>query len=303
MDVGIIGCGFVSRLHVEAWQAMDAKRIVYCDSDPSKKADYTDFYDMFKKESLDAVSVCTTPFNHAEIIKEALKHDCYVLVEKPFTCTSKEAEQFLGSKKVTVVHNEILESYLYEAWQFIKSGKLGEVYEANIYLMATLKDAMTANLNHWSYKMRGGRITECLPHPIYTAQCLLGQDDLWVRNVFARPFPDRVTYRELRCVLTSNNARANINVRLDALGDTSDVNVFGSLGVLKASLMPRMFHVKLYGKYNDGEEIMSTKRKHACMQPRCMIIRSLLDGQPIFTAEHAYYNIKIIDDILAELEK
>lgn len=302
--VGIVGCGFVSKFHVEAWKKVGAEEFVLCDSNPKMfmahgklaETTYTDYHSMLENEELDAVSVCTPPFNHAEIAEEALKHGCYVLVEKPFTVTTKEASRFLGEKKVSVVHNELVTSYLFEAWKFVEDGKLGTLYEVNIYLMDPVTDVMTGNLEHWSYKMTGGRIAECLAHPIYYSQCFLGKDDLRVEHVHAERFADRNTFQELRCVLSSGKAQANINVRMNALGSVSDVHAYGARGSLKASLIPQMFHVKHY----DGHEETTCKRR-APPSARYLIVKTLLEGKPLFTAEHAFHNIRILNEILEEI--
>src|SRR4030042_2108127 len=138
LKVGIVGCGFVSQFHISAWRKLGCNVIAYCDINPKAIANtiklcgpakaYADYKEMFAKENLDAISICTVPFNHAEITAEALKHNIMVGVEKPFTVTAKEAAPFKKDKRIVLVHNQMFESHYYEAYKFLQRKRLGDIY-------------------------------------------------------------------------------------------------------------------------------------------------------------------------------
>jgi predicted dehydrogenase len=302
MKIGIIGCGVVSKYHIDAWKENGANKFVTCDLNPNIKTDYKNYFEMLIKEQPDGVSICTPPFNHAEIMRECMTiPNCKVLVEKPFTMNAEEAKQFIGERRISVVHNEVLTSYYFEALEAINQGTIGEVYEASIYLIDPSTDDMTKNVNHWAYKMKGGRVTESLPHPIYTAQRALGQDELTLGKLYATPFEDKPTFKHLRFDLHGTGLKvAHINIRMDGLMPTSHMTVFGSKGVLTACLIPQYFHIRLYGDYNNGKEINKTKIT-APKTTRGLIIKSLLKGDPIFNTTHTYHNMLISDKIVERM--
>ena len=93
MKVGIIGCGFISGIHVNAWKDAGQTVVAVCDlnekvamqfsKDWNIPSHYTNFSEMLKKEDLFAVSVCVSPKFHARVAIEALEKGCNVVVEKP----------------------------------------------------------------------------------------------------------------------------------------------------------------------------------------------------------------------------
>lgn len=58
---------------------------------------YTDWKEMLKKESLDAVSVCTPNGAHAATTIAALKAGCHVLVEKPLAMNAVEGQAMVNA--------------------------------------------------------------------------------------------------------------------------------------------------------------------------------------------------------------
>ncbi len=82
MRIGIIGCGGISPLHVKVYQKMkDVEVVSLCDIsiDRAKnmaskfgiKNTYSDYWQMFEKENLDYVDICTPASTHAKIVSDA----------------------------------------------------------------------------------------------------------------------------------------------------------------------------------------------------------------------------------------
>ncbi|MDP7169537.1 MAG: Gfo/Idh/MocA family oxidoreductase, partial [Nitrospinota bacterium] len=82
---------------------------------------------------IDALVIATPPQTHFSIARQALEAGCHVLIEKPFTCSSKEAGEL-----VRVAENKGLVlmggfTFLYnnavrKVKEIIQSGELGQVY-------------------------------------------------------------------------------------------------------------------------------------------------------------------------------
>lgn len=310
MKAVIIGCGFVSQFHVKAWQELGAEVVAVCDiyevaakklaSSLGVKA-YTNYEFMLKKEDYDVVSIATPPFNHAEIIRAALAKGSKVVVEKPFTLSSDEAAEFKDSRNVTVVHNQVFQSFFYQALKALKIGIIGKVYEVRVTTMASSEDPMTKNPEHWSHKLKGGRIAECLPHPIYIAQFFCRNDALQVERTFLlkRGNSSANKIDELTAVLAASGVRAVLNVRLNALRSVASVDVYGERGMLKAAIIPRAASVYFYEKTLRNrwrrKFFLSFKIKHS---PRYLIFKSLMKGKPLVSASHGFHNIRILEDLI-----
>jgi len=310
LRVGIIGCGFVSRFNVKAWEFLGHKVVAVCDLNKfladqlalvTRANSYTDFMKMLEAENLDAVSVCTPPSSHYFLLQgvTSFSHKIKVVVEKPFMLKSKNANDFWLSKRVAVLHTQLYSSCYFEALKLVKEGLVGKVFEVNVNLLATPKDYMTVDPKNWSHKLRGGRIAECLSHPVYLAQSFLGQNNLFVKETRAfKPYLNslkHLSYSELFAVLEGTRCRATLNVRLNMPRTVATVDVVGALGVLKAGIVPEILQVHFFkGK-------SKSFKKSKFMYPRVRIIEELLVGDCPVTGDHAFNNVKIVEAMVDKI--
>ena len=100
MRVAIIGCGAISRTHVDAIKKLNEEIVAICDKDIAKAEKlreekdltcvlYDDYEKMLDEVKPDVVHVCTAHFLHAPMSISALKRNINVLSEKPI-CVSEE---------------------------------------------------------------------------------------------------------------------------------------------------------------------------------------------------------------------
>ena len=115
LRVGFIGSGGIAQAqmkHVKTYADVDLVAISDISEAALAKAKeahgvqktYTDWKEMLKKESLDAVSVCTPNGSHAETSIAALKAGCHVLVEKPLAMNAVEGQAMLDAAKAANKH-------------------------------------------------------------------------------------------------------------------------------------------------------------------------------------------------------
>jgi len=120
LRVGIIGLGFMGKMHFRCWKAVEEARIVaICDIDPEKfnstagttgniagaeqSLDFTgiDFYTnaevMFDKCKLDAVSITLPTYLHAEYTIMALRAGVNVLCEKPMAMDLVDCDRMVAA--------------------------------------------------------------------------------------------------------------------------------------------------------------------------------------------------------------
>jgi len=143
--VGIVGCGGIARAtHVPHYKKISEVEIVACaDVDVNAARSlaedfkiprfYTDFNDMFEKEELDAVSVCTPNMFHKAPTVAALKAGAHVLTEKPMAGNLRDAlEMYEASKKtgriLIVGFQTRFRPDLNILRSMVNNGELGEIY-------------------------------------------------------------------------------------------------------------------------------------------------------------------------------
>jgi len=123
MKVGLIGCGRVAHIHMDAYKKMSKVSVVaISDADINRarafaepyKIDkvFSNYFDLFEIEDLDFVDVCTPTSTHESIVCDAAKSGLNVLMEKPMGRNSKECEKMIAESrkhgtKLCVSHNQL----------------------------------------------------------------------------------------------------------------------------------------------------------------------------------------------------
>ncbi len=144
LRVAVIGAGYFSQFHVEAWTAMDSVSEVYlCDTDQSRARTlaerfgvtqvFTDAGRMLADHSVDLVDIVTPPASHLPLVRLAVGHGLPVVCQKALAPTSAEAEEIVNvaerAKLPLIVHENFRFSPWYrEARRLIDQGKLGRIH-------------------------------------------------------------------------------------------------------------------------------------------------------------------------------
>jgi predicted dehydrogenase len=139
MRVGIIGCGGISPLHVKVYQKLkDVEVVSLCDIsiDRAKnmaskfgiKNTYSDYWQMFEKENLDYVDICTPASTHAKIVSDAATAVPSILVEKPMALNVEECDQMIKAVqkhgcKLCIGQNQIFSPHVMKAKSMVDSGE------------------------------------------------------------------------------------------------------------------------------------------------------------------------------------
>ncbi|MGD8239603.1 MAG: Gfo/Idh/MocA family oxidoreductase [Armatimonadota bacterium] len=103
LRAAVVGCGGISRAHINAWMAEGRAELAYCvDSDEERakeKAEvvgcewHTDYTEIL--DDVEAVDICTPPHLHAEMTVEAARRGKHVLSEKIMARDLDEAEAMI----------------------------------------------------------------------------------------------------------------------------------------------------------------------------------------------------------------
>ncbi|WP_347317827.1 Gfo/Idh/MocA family oxidoreductase [Rossellomorea sp. RS05] len=144
LKIGVIGCGSIAKhRHIPEYMANEHAEIVaVCDivkdraeemADQVGAKAYTDYKDLLKDESIEAVSVCTPNALHAPISVDALKAGKHVLCEKPMATSTEEAEAMIvaaneAGRKLMIGHNQRFVPSHQKAKELISKGEAGKIY-------------------------------------------------------------------------------------------------------------------------------------------------------------------------------
>ncbi len=142
--VGIIGYGYWGPNIVRNFRKADGAEVtMVCDMNPQALArlasDHpgvrttTDPRELTGSPEIDAVAVVTPVFTHFELARHALENGKHVFIEKPFTCSSPQAEELIelaARKNLTIMvdHTFLFTGAVRKMKQLIDAGELGALY-------------------------------------------------------------------------------------------------------------------------------------------------------------------------------
>jgi predicted dehydrogenase len=145
LRIGIIGLG-IGRHHIRGYQSHpNAEVVAIADLDETRlkvsgdeykiAGRYRDAQEMFLREKLDIVSVCTPNKFHKPLTIAALEAGCHVLCEKPMAMNTAEARAMLDAAKRAGKRLMINFSYRFStpSWALkaqVDAGALGDIYFA-----------------------------------------------------------------------------------------------------------------------------------------------------------------------------
>ncbi len=115
VNIAVIGAGYLGRFHAQKYRALNNCRLIgLIDSDPSTVEEMASLYPDAKASTdfqtlindVDAVSIVTSTPSHYEIAKQFLARGKHVLLEKPMTSTTGQAEELI---KIAEENHRILQ--------------------------------------------------------------------------------------------------------------------------------------------------------------------------------------------------
>jgi predicted dehydrogenase len=143
LNVGIIGCGKIAQYrHIPEYLANKNTKIAgYFDLNKKRAENlaeefggkaYDSYQDLLANEDINAVSVCTTNFTHAEITIAALKAGKHVLCEKPMATTLEDCQSMVDTAQdegrfLIIGHNQRLAKSHVRAKELLATGLIGEI--------------------------------------------------------------------------------------------------------------------------------------------------------------------------------
>jgi predicted dehydrogenase len=189
----LIGCGFVSRFHLEAWSRVpQAQLVALCDLDPQRLEQaaalaphaktYTSAAELFaKEEELDFVEICTQPESHCELVDLAARHGVDILCQKPAALVRSDFRDMIDACISAGVRLMIHENWRFRPWYramrgLIDSGAIGRPIRVRI-AHHDMRALRSGGYDDQSYQatMRRLILMDMGCHLIDTARYLIGE--------------------------------------------------------------------------------------------------------------------------------
>lgn len=279
LKVGVIGVGTIGKAHLQGYTNLSNAKVAAI-SDINKKAlnsaakkfkikkIFTDYHDLLALEEVEAVNICTPPFNHAQITCDAASEGKHVLCEKPMAMNAREAERMVKACNESEVKLGIcsarrrFDPAVEMARQYITEGKLGKVYHTrSCFFRRRGRPGIDILVNSkWfldSSKAGGGALMDIGCYDIDVILYLLGSPQ--PLSVSAMTFRGIEDYPPLD-VPFDVDEHSSVFVRFEggvtAIFETAwasnmesgdDVIIFGTEGGLK--LNPFTYYTKMEGKH------------------------------------------------------
>jgi len=201
LRVGIVGFGFMGRMHYKCWKAIEGAEVVaVCDVNPNIEEDteravgnigdteeavdfssfelYTDFDKMLEGEKLDAVSITLPTYLHADSTIKALAAGVNVMCEKPMALNPADCERMIAEAKssgkvLQIGHCVRFWPEYAKAKEIVDSGKYGKVIAATFQRLGA---APTWSVDNWfmDEKRSGGMALDLHIHDTDFVQYLFG---------------------------------------------------------------------------------------------------------------------------------
>ena len=146
MRFAIVGCGYISRVHLTSIKKIkNAEAVAVVDKDKKKAEEraaefgipriYTNWQEAFKSKDVDAAIICLPHKLHYACVMDALNAGKHVFVEKPISIASKEAADMIESakeKELTLMagHMKRFDRRFVVMKEKIDAGAIGKVFLA-----------------------------------------------------------------------------------------------------------------------------------------------------------------------------
>lgn len=179
--VAVVGAGEIGKkVHIPAYLANTYSDLVaIVDVDEKKalrvakkfhvKKVFPSVEELFKKEEVDAISICTPPDSHADIALTAFKNGAHVLCEKPLAVKIEDGIKMIKAsrdeKRILMVgfHRRFITNYQ-RAKMYISRGDLGHVYCVEDHFIQP-NPLFEWGKSQWFFKREvGGVLFDIAPH-------------------------------------------------------------------------------------------------------------------------------------------
>jgi predicted dehydrogenase len=205
LNVGLVGCGRVSEIHMNAYKNIPKIKVTAVSDINMDRAKpfaqkygieriYNDALKLFEMKDLDFVDICTPISTHAKLACEAAKHGHNIFLEKPMARSSKECDQIIheitkNNVKLCICHNQLFLPTVLQAKKIIDSDDFSLAY----FKVSVRESAELIGAPSWIMTPeQGGALWETGTHAAYLQLHFLKEiEKVWaIGEKIQNPVPD-----------------------------------------------------------------------------------------------------------------
>jgi len=206
LKIGLVGCGRISKKHIEAIAAnddicelvavadlvpakMDTAAAMYYEKTGKQPKKYRDYQDILRIADIDIIAIATESGYHAEHALAGLRAGKHVLVEKPMALSTSDCDKMIAcaeEKGLTLglCHQNRFNPPVQKLRQALEDGKLGRILNGTACIRWN-RNQDYYNQAPWrgTWAMDGGTLMNQCLHNIDMLQWMLGEEAV---SVFAQ---------------------------------------------------------------------------------------------------------------------
>jgi len=204
-SVGLVGCGRVSEIHMNAYKNIPEVKVVAVSDINMDRAKafaqkygiervYDDALKLFEMKDLDFVDICTPISTHAKLACEAAKYGQNIFLEKPMARSSRECDEIIqevskNKVKLCICHNQLFLPTVMKAKAIVDSGNFQLAY----FKVSVRESAELIGAPKWIMTPeQGGALWETGTHAAYLQLHFLKNiEKVWaIGEKIENPLPD-----------------------------------------------------------------------------------------------------------------
>ena len=252
IKVGVIGCGYwgpnLVRNFVEipvstvvAVADLNQERLDHIQESYPQIAVTKDYRDLFQL-GLDAIVIATPPATHFRLAREALLHGLHVLMEKPLTLASRDAQELIDlaeehDRILMVGHTFEFNPAVRALKQIVNSGEIGDVY----YI-----DAVRVSLGLFQRDLNV--LWDLAPHDISILLYILGCDPVSASARGIACVQDGIEDIAYMTLVFPNNVLAHVHLSWLDPCKVRRITIVGSRKMVVYDDVESLEKVKIYDK-------------------------------------------------------
>ncbi len=183
--VALVGAGGIAARHIQALKTFDDVEIVAISNPSVEKAQtlaaqsgpnirtYADYASLLDKEPLDALYICTPPFEHGKLELMAIERHIPIFIEKPLSADPNTAEEIFEAIQAT----QVVTAVGYQ-WRYLDTTELTQSLLANNpahLVLGYWLDQLPAPYWWAKDELSGGQMVEQTTHVFDLARLLVGE--------------------------------------------------------------------------------------------------------------------------------
>lgn len=204
---------------------------------------YEDYKELFQKEPLDAILICTPPAMHYEIALLAAEKQIHVFCEKPFTTNFSQAKELAEIFEQKGIVNQVgyvnrFNDVFKTVKKDVESGLIGKVlkFKSEMY-SRTITKSEEGKTWRDSKESGGGAVYEMASHSIDLVNFLIGKPDKATGTILTKIYSANVEDAVCTNFLYKDGKSGSLHVNWSDVSyrkPTNKIEIFGTEGKILA---------------------------------------------------------------------